>query len=433
MTVSIVCRALNLSICAMTILVIGAPACSWAAQDVKVSISVDRSQIEVGESTVLTLQIVGSQDSGAPNFAGIDGFRVRYIGPSTQMKFVNGNMSSSVAHRFNLVAVKPGNFNLGPFNVDVAGVSHRSNGIVVRVLPRGKAVKKAGGGVQLEVRLGRERPFIGERVPLTVRLLIPGGTAVDDLNFPEIEGENLLVGEMPQPVQRDEQIGGRRYRVLYLETHVTPLRPGAAELRATMSLNVLQRRKGRRTNVFDMFGGGFSQKRPLDLRSDPLSYEVRALPSEGKPSGFAGAVGNFDLRVSASPRQVAAGDPVTVRVVVQGRGDLAKVAPPRLDASDHFRAYDPVPLKDLGPGKSGFEQVVIPLSDEVTELPALSLSFFDPQAEEYRVIQRGPIALQVSAAAAARSAVVAQGDSGRAELGTGPDWARHRLHQKGSR
>ncbi len=390
------------------------------AQSASVSIAVDRARLEVGDSTVLTVQVQGSQDAAAPQLA-VDGFRAQYVGPSTQMSFVNGQMSSSVSHRFQLIAQKPGSYTLGPVEIDVGGTKLRSNQVSVQVQPRGEGSKASAGapGLRLELRLGKQRPYVGERVPLTVRLLIPNGTRVDEMHFPEIEGQGLSVGKMPQPAQRDEHIGGHQYRVLYLETHVSALRAGAGELRAKMDLSVLQRRQRRRGSVFDMLGG-FSERRPVEVRSDPVSYEARALPAEGRPTGFAGAVGNFDLRVSAAPQELNAGDPITVRVVVQGDGELAKATPPRLHASDQLRAYDPVPLKNLGKGKRGIEQVVIPQSTSVQELPALELSFFDPQKEEYRSVRRGPIRLRVKAGADAQSAVVAQGASGRAEKAPGP-------------
>jgi hypothetical protein len=78
-------------------------------------------------------------------------------------------------------------------------------------------------------------------------------------------------------------------------------------------------------------------------------------------------------------------------------------------AGDNFKTYEPrLVSKDINPstatGRKVFEQVVIPKSDQVKELPALSFSYFNPLTHQYETITRGPFPLTVhfSSNAAAR-------------------------------
>jgi tetratricopeptide (TPR) repeat protein len=407
----------------------------------------DRPQVAVGEAAVLSIEVEGSQDASAPELGDVAGIVARYVGPATEMRFENGRMSSSITHRYQLIGRQAGRFTLGPFAVTVDGETLRTEPVVLQVLPAGQGGAAAGRGeaapaLSIEARLGRDDPFVGERVPLSIRVLIPGDARVDDLQFPTVQADAVTVGEMPQPTQREERIGGRPYRVLYIDTHLTPLAAGGRDLTVSMAMNVLEPRRGNR-GVFGMFGNMLAERRPVELRSEPIRFSPRDLPA-GRPSGFAGAVGTFDLEISAAPLVVHAGDPVTVRIAVTG-DNLTQVRPPRFAQIDGFRVYDPVPVKDGGAGRRMIEQVVIPQSPGADELPALSFSFFDPQGGAYRTVHRGPIALNVEAASNLSSGVVAEGESGRLERAQGPlgrdivyiknapgDWVRVRSSWVGS-
>lgn len=390
------------------------------ATAISVAAEVDRSQVAVGESTVLSIEASGTQSAEAPQLGDLADFRVVYIGPATQMRFENGRSSSSITHRYQLFPLKPGRFTLGPFDLTVDGAVLRTQPIELQVVPRGRAAAQGAPELRLEARPGRPDPFVGEQVPLTIRLFVPNGVRVDDLQFPAVQAPSLTVGDMPQPVQRDERVNGRPHRVLYFDTTVIPRRAGDETLTVSMQMSVLQQQRGRRGGMFGMFGDVFAERRPIELQSDPIDLSVRGLPVASRPADFNGAVGKFDLAISASPTTVNAGDPVTVRIEVSGEGDLGRVQPPRYRDVEGFRTYDPVAVKDAGAGKRAIEQVVIPQSPEVTELPPLSLSFFDPAREAYRAIHKGPIPLHVSATQGAPSGVIAEGESGRAERAPGP-------------
>ena len=390
---------------------------------VTVSASVDRSRLTVGVPAILSIEVRGTQNAAAPQLTGLDGFRVQYSGPATQMRFENGVTSRSVTHRYQLIPTRVGHFTLGPFAVDADGVELETEPIRVDVAKRGSPAVAVAGGSQLtlDAQIDDPSPYVGARTPLTIRLLIPQGVSVDDLQFPVVHAEGMSAGEMPQPDQRDERIGGRVFRVLHFNTYVTALRSAPTELTVSMSLSVLeQNRRGGRRGVFGMFGRAFAEHRPVEVGSQPLAVSPRPLPVAGRPAGFSGAVGTFDLSVAASPTKVNAGDPVTVQIVVRGDGDLTKLRLPRIGDTDGLKVYEPLPIKGLGDDAKGIEQVVIPQSPEVTEVPAVQLSFFDPEKEVYRTLRRGPIGVQVGAAVGAPAAVVAQGDTGRAEKVQGP-------------
>jgi tetratricopeptide (TPR) repeat protein len=245
-----------------------------------------------------------------------------------------------------------------------------------------------------------------------------GNIRVDDLQYPRIPTEGVTFGKLSEPDRREEIVDGRRYQTLTFKTRLTPVHAGEVDLTATMQMNVLRPRGARRGNdpFFDRFFNGFfsdsfAERQPIEIQARPARLTVLPLPEQGRPPDFNGAVGRFNFALDAKPTQLAVGDPITVRMEIRGSGNLTSVTAPEIPTDDRFRKYDPQPVKDEErPGQRVYEQVVIPRQADVTELPAVSFSFFDPEPGRYRTIRRGPVALQVSPAiVAGQPQVVSQG------------------------
>ena len=378
-----------------------------AAADISLVASVEPNPLTVGDSAVLTLEFSGSQDVPVPDLGNLDGLSAQYLGPSTQVSIVNGQVSASVSHRFRLVAQRAGQFRLGPFRVEYQGKTYTSNPVPLRVLTQAQA-STAGGNLprpsgvdqlRLAVVPQKTQAYVGERVPIQIKLYV-GNVRVDDLQFPEMNSDAIVLDKLQQPARQNEILQGRRWQTLRFDTEMTALKPGEIDIPATMAMSVLVNRRGRGDPLFDQFFGQ-TERRQVQVRADPVHLTVRPLPEAGRPASFSGAVGQFDFTLSAKPTQVAVGDPVTVEMRVSGKGNLSGVEAPALPAGDRFRAYDPTHDKDKdAPDRRVFEQVVIPRRVDVKQLPPVSFSFFDPEAGAYRTITRGPIALDVKPAAA---------------------------------
>jgi len=366
---------------------------------VHVSATVEPGQIGVGDVAELDVVIDGDSSAAVPELPAIDGLSVRYVGPSTQVSFVNGQVSRSVTHRFSVSASRPGAFTIGPVGVVVAGKRYESAVVTLNVASSGTAraapgtTPAAGDQLRLVLAAGKTDVYLHERIPLRLELWV-GSVRVSDLQYPAIPGDGVAIEKLPEePAQRRE--GG--FQVVQFATTLTPLRSGALTVGpATMGLNLLVR--GRGADPF--FGGIFGDsRRPIELRSEPLVLNVLPLPDAGRPADFSGAVGRFELDVAAAPLALAVGDPVTVTWKLRGTGSLEGVTPPALAASDALRVYPMQAAGQATAGERGFEQVVIPLRPGTVDLPETRFSYFDPDVRAYRTLVRPPIALAVRAPA----------------------------------
>ena len=393
------------------------------ASEVSARASVRPQRATVGEALTLSIEVRGAQQAPAPPL-NIDGFESRYLGPSTQVSIRNEQVTASVQHRYALVALKPGQFSLGPFTVEHQGQQYHTNPLTVTIAAAQRSPQtaptppsdrqssaaqqrsqKADGQNRpsLQLAVPRQEVYLHERVPVEVKLSV-GAARVSDVQYPKVNTDGFSVEPFPEPAQERQTKNGQTFSVLRFNTEVIPLRSGSLALGpASLQLNVLARRRDRsplsdpffeRFFQNDFFSSLSSERQQLTLRSAPLTLTVLPLPEGGKPNNFSGAVGRFDLDVTAVPQDLPVGDPVTVHMRINGTGNLAEARAPTFVHTNGFRTYAPLAGRTHGATKS-FEQVLIPQDQTLAAIPAVQFSYFDPQTRRYRTLESQPIALVV--------------------------------------
>jgi hypothetical protein len=208
---------------------------------------------------------------------------------------------------------------------------------------------------------------------------------------PVAEGVSLVVngeaGLAARGASRD--MDGRRFAVVEITRTLLPEQPGALTLDAPVVRFVFATR----------FREDFLEGRvPLDrqdgsARGAARTITVRALPAEGRPARFTGAVGRFTVRAEAEPRAVDAGEPLKLTLRIEGEGNLRRFATPRLDGFADFHVYGM--LDDRAAPVRTIVYDVAPLEGYVTEVPAIAFAYFDPRAAAYRAARTEPIPLTV--------------------------------------
>ena len=386
-----------------------------ARADVTVRATFDRAQVGVGEEADLGVEVKGTQNSGVPEIANTGNAAVQYLGPSSQVSIVNGSMSSSVTHHFSVRASAAGRVTLGPITVTVGGKRYDAGTVTLDVVA-GKpgaaganAGNPAGNQLRLELSAPRTTVYVHERLPIRVKLMV-GSIRVSDVQYPTVGGDGFALEKLAEPDQRQEQTPEGTFQVLDFATVLTPLRSGTVTVgpaEMTLTMMVRNRGAGRGFDRFftDPFFGG--EQRRLEVTSDPLTLNVQPLPEVGKPADFSSAVGTFDFDVKAAPLDVAAGDPVTVKLTMRGTGSLENVTPPTIAARAGLRVYPPqqtnagsAPAAAANVQERTFEQVVIPEQAGAAELPALRFSYFDPTSGTYKTATHPAIPLTVTPRAA---------------------------------
>jgi hypothetical protein len=171
---------------------------------VTVTATIDPPKLAVGESADLSVKVEGTQSAPTPQIANTAGLGVSYVGPASQVSFVNGRVTASVTHHFTVIGTKPGRFALGPITVEAEGKRYDAGTVSVELLPARAAAapdgNAAGDQVTLELSLARTTAYVGERIPLGVKLL--GAARVTDRQLPQVPGDGFALDKMPTDPSR---------------------------------------------------------------------------------------------------------------------------------------------------------------------------------------------------------------------------------------
>ena len=233
-------------------------------------------------------------------------------------------------------------------------------------------------------------------LPITITLY-SRQVSVRDIAYPTLTNSAFSMRNFEKPIQRRENIDGVVFNVVQFQKIVNPVSVGEVTLGpAELECSLVVADRARRQRSFfddDLFAA--PRTRPIVLKSNPIAVTVLDFPTRGKPGGFAGAVGDYELHVNAKPASVKVGEPITLTMAVTGRGNFETISPPIITDSGGFKTYEA--QSTITPNGRTFEQVLIPRDASIQSIPEIQFSFFDPVSAEYRTLRQAPIPISVAA------------------------------------
>lgn len=395
-------NVLCLALCAVLLVpgVVG----KGAAADVSVLASVDKTEATVDDFFLLTIKVAGAR--AQPNLGEMRDFEVQSRGSSTQMRFVNGQMSSSVEYTYLLRPRTSGRFTIGPFSVSHGGTRYQSNTIELTVTRQSRQQRtERTREYFVTATVDNSAPYQYQQILYTFSFYrsvpIANATLVERPSF-----EGFLVEDLGKEREREQVINGRRYVVTEIRQVLFPTRTGPLRIEPSrLQCDVVTRTRGRRgfPNSFffnDPFGG-FNETVPASLHTDGIDIQVRPLPVAGKPVGFQDLVGSFQLQADVSAGQVAVGDSATITLKLTGRGNLQTLGTIGLPGSSSYKIYDDKPVfesdtaEDVFGGTLTVKKALVPLAPGTLQIPPLSIAYFDPARGRYASARTAPIEIKV--------------------------------------
>ncbi len=412
------------------------------AADVSVKASLSRSVTVIGEPVQFQIRIINAKRALDPPDVAADGLDIRHVGPSTSSVMrldQNGfHSETTTVQVYQVTAAKNGTFTIPPVEVDVDGRKYKTEPVTLTV--QASAVEDAArpqAQGKSELIIAKQTAYVGELIPVELRLYMDARVRSQVVAMPEISGEGFTKQKMPEP-RRPERVtkDGREYDVLIFKTAITPGKAGKISIgpgEVIYNAQVPRARRSGPRSMFDLldedaFGDPFfAQVQQFKIKAEPVELTVKPLPAAGKPRDFSGAVGTFQFSADGSPRQVKVGDPVTMKLRVSGRGNFDRVEAPAIKDATGWRSYPPSgnfkkeDSDEVGlSGTKTFEMAVIP-EEKKTQMPVFTFSFFDPEAEKYVTLVSEPAALKVDGAKAAAPPPVPTATGTADEPKTEPD------------
>jgi len=410
-----------------------------------VNAQLSRSQTSVGVPVQLLVEVEGSTNVVLPDVIPVDGLQIQRTGQQTRVEIINFRMKTSAVYSYTVYPSREGVFEIPSIDVTVDGKPVQTRAVRLQVdagspgvpvqralpvqpgqganpqglqaqsLPPGTAAPGEEGQLAFaELIMPKSEVFVGEMVPVEVRFFFHQGYQFEiQGQRPSISGEGFTVQRLPDPERGEQRIGNDGYHVLSFRTAITPLKSGQIEV-PPVTLSALTRvpmsTSGNIDDIFEQFFGGsgfpgMGQARELAISTEPAQLTVKPLPKDGRPTNFAGAVGNFKLSAVAAPLKVGAGEPVTLTVTVAGRGNFDAMGDPTLvgdqgwssyPPTQTFQADDPIGLS----GEKNFDFALV-AREARDATPGAEFSFFNPESEKYVTVSAPPVAVQAEASSAA--------------------------------
>jgi hypothetical protein len=235
--------------------------------------------------------------------------------------------------------------------------------------------------------------YVGETIPMRIECYIRVEVMANQDSLPTIKGIDFLMNNLStRPGQDEVAIMGIPY---HRETWVTAISaPKSGDFPFQIERDTYwQKTSGR--NLSDPFGNlFFSRSDNLEhqlVNSNAMTFHVHALPLEGRPDNFTGAIGQLKVTGNAEPASVTVGQPVTLHFSVSGEGNFDYVKSPSLANDPAWKSYVPSSKIDYldesrTQGVKNFEQAIIPQKNGTLPLPAASFSYFDSNTKKYVTI-----------------------------------------------
>jgi BatD DUF11 like domain len=420
-------------------------ASSALADSPSVTAVLSNSEAVVGEMVELQIKVSGSRDAKLPENIVVNGLEIHPTGTSHQFEMRNFTTTSSVTYSYRILPLQAGRFTIPSQTIQVGGKSLRTPDLTLNVAdsPGSSSASRpsqraqpgtAGKFVFAELIVPKKTAFVGEVVPVQIRLGFDPRAYPRLTDGPEITGQGFTAQKLQQSGENEETVDGRLYHIVTFKTAIAAARAGKFEIgpvEAKAQVVVSRsRRSPRGRSPFDLFKmddpfsdpffanpfSQFGERREIEIKSDPVALEVKPLPPNAPPD-FSGAIGNFTMTTDAKPKSVQVGDPITVTSTVSGRGNFDRVGAPVLEDERGWHKYPPSSkfAKDDEVGISGtktFETVLSPNEKKQT-LPVMEFAYFDPVKEKYVTLRSDPIAISVQggAVAAASPAAVPPGST----------------------
>lgn len=392
----------------------------------RVSLEPESPQAFVNEPTRVFLRVEDVEDFEEPELPKIEGAEIRRLPgqqSSTSMQIINGRTTrrSTIEITYELTPRQAGTIEIPALSVPVGNRTLATKPVVLNVV-----VSETGDRMIVRIASRPDTLYVGQQgfldLEIAVRIYRDErlGISLDEGQmWSLIDGRSefgtfapslqKLAAENRRPLGHGIELDGVEYFVYTISRPFDPIAsgtPDVGDIRIRMQYPTALRRAG------DAFFGdrlSLAGARPISAEPASIDVTVATPPDEGRPAAWTGAVGDFDIAVSAKPLEAAVGDPITITMSLTDRSGTASLAgmlgPSLSDQPELVRNFR-VSSEGAGGTVDGrtklFTQTIRALDDKVRAVPPIDFPFFDPSSGAYRVARSDAIPIVVKPSAVVR-------------------------------
>ena len=359
-----------------------------------------------------------------------DAFEV-LIGPNRSVQssyqMINGHTSSSssITYTYIVVAMKNGSFTIPAAHVVVDGKTIASNSIKITV--SGKSQANNGGGSSsrqrdndgaelrdagsrisgsdlfIKVSANKRRVYEQEPILLTYKVYTLVSLTQLEPKMPDLKGFHTQEVELPQQKSfKVETVNGRPYRTVTWSQYVMfPQITGKLQI-PSITFNGIVVQQNRNIDPFEAFFNGGSGYIEVKKQIQAPGIEIQVDPLPQRPATFSGGVGKFSVSAQLDKTSVKANDPISLRVIISGTGNLKLIKQPEVAFPKDFDKYDAkitdkTKLTSNGlEGSMIYDILAVPRHQGKYEIPPVEFTYFNTETKKYETVKSEGFTLDVA-------------------------------------
>lgn len=350
-----------------------------------------------------------------------------YTSQQSSYQMINGHTSSSssVTITYTLYAAKNGVFTIGSSQVLVGGKKLASRAVKINVTgqaahnPNGSTkmhgrndndephMRQAGSsisGSDLFIKVSANKKHVTEQEPILLTYKVYTLVELTQLEgkMPDLKGFHTQEVPLPQQKQfHTEMVNGRPYKCVTWSQYVMyPQMTGKLEIPSInfKGIVVQQNRNVDPMEAFFNGGSGYVEVHK-DIKAPGITISVDPLPQ--RPADFSGGVGKFNISATIDKKEVKAGEPINIRVVVGGIGNLKLLKQPIIEFPKDFDQYDAKITDKTRLTANGLEGnmiydfLAVPRNQGQYTIPAIEFTYYDTSSSRYKTIKTQPFTIKV--------------------------------------
>ena len=350
------------------------------------------------------------------------------IGPNRSMQssyqMINGHTSSSssITYTYIVSATKNGTYTIPPAHVMVDGKSIASNSLTVKVSGTvqgnsGSArhqqneeaeIRDAGShisGSDLFIKVSANKKRVHEQEPILLTYKVYTLVGLTSLRGDMPDLKSFYTQEVDLPQQKSfsiETLNGRPYKTTVWSQYVMfPQTTGKLEI-PSITFEGIVVQQNRNIDPFEAFFNGGSGYVEVKKKIQAPGIEIQVDPLPERPANFSGGVGKFTVSAQLDKTETKANDPISMRIIVSGSGNLKLLKQPVVNLPKDFDKYEPKitdksKLTSNGiEGSMVYDLLIVPRHQGKYEIPPVELTYFDTAENAYKTVKSEAFTLDVA-------------------------------------
>jgi tetratricopeptide (TPR) repeat protein len=305
-------------------------------------------------------------------------------------------------YRYVLTTDRAGTFAIPPFEARLRGAIARSRGTFISIRPatRGHVptvIARARVDTSLEVNFhalsAPETVFVGQQANYEVAVFL-NETVFHRLRrnptFYPPDMQSMLAYDLPTLADLPRrQVASHCFDALVYQRALFPLMPGRFSIPPAQLVYSLP-----------LSASFFSREETHELQTDSTVIVAVEPPSQGRPAGYGGAVGNLRVAAKLDTSASRVGDPMRLTVRVSGTGNVKLFPRPSVGVpwgslvkGDERVRVDTTARRIAG--SKEFDWVLTPKIAGELDLPPIHYPYFNPDSRRYEVATTGTARVRV--------------------------------------